>query len=393
MRPRVLLLADVRNWAFDFVARSMKSCLSQRYKIEVVYTEDSPKVDPERLDLLYVFFWADDYHHRFQIPKAKVIREVASFRWQTEAQFGHLAPKDFADRYLDDCLVVTTPARCLRDALAPTGKEVFVCPNGFEPALFHPKQPRKGPLKVGWVGRPTDDTKGLWDILVPATRGKWEFRYTDGRWSRGRVAKFYRELDVIAIASIAESQPLPLIEGMASGCFPVSCHVGIVPQLVVNRANGLIVERSVAAFQAAFEWCSENLDVIRRVGWQNAAMMRRTRTWEACAARFDEIFTYTLALQRERHEPRSVSKPAAEAARKGSQAPQTECDHSSLNIVSSGKSLWAKKWLILLGDRRVAFIGTIRRFILLCSLREIAGRVLPESWFRRLKRVREAFLR
>ena len=76
---------------------------------------------------------------------------------------------------------------------------------------------------------------------------------------------------MIAIASLAESQPLPLLEGMACGCFPVVTNVGIVPEMVAHGVNGLVVERSPEAFRDAFSWCERNLAAVRRAGRLNAA--------------------------------------------------------------------------------------------------------------------------
>ena len=65
------------------------------------------------------------------------------------------------------------------------------------------------------------------------------------------MARFYNSIDVICVASTAEGDPLPLVEGMACGCFPVCVDVGIVPELVQSGVNGLIVDRTPAAFRAA----------------------------------------------------------------------------------------------------------------------------------------------
>ena len=100
MKARVILLADVRNWAFDFVARSIKSRLAGKYAIQVAYLHDRPKLDPGSFDLLYVFWWVDRYHHRFGVPKSKVIREVASFRWQTDKEFGVCGQSSFPNSIL-----------------------------------------------------------------------------------------------------------------------------------------------------------------------------------------------------------------------------------------------------------------------------------------------------
>ena len=100
----------------------------------------------------------------------------------------------------------------------------------------------------------------------------------------GEMPDFYNSIDVISVASTAEGDPRPLIEGMACGCFPVTTDVGIVPELVRHGENGLIVERSVKAFAEAFAWCRANVDQVRAAGRRNAELMLASRTWAHVAS-------------------------------------------------------------------------------------------------------------
>jgi len=303
-KPRVLFLIDRRRWAFDFIAQAIADRLSTKYSFIFGYTGEGFRPGDMRFDLVYVFYWRDQSYIAAGIPSDKVIKEVASFRWREEnfsrkTGFEALSCERFAEIYLQGVSVVTTPARSLFDELAPYCGELFLCPNGFEPALFRYRRDRyknyKG-LHVGWVGNPEDPCKGLSDVVVPACDGV-ELEATSGGWSRAKVSNLYSRCDVLAVASTAESQPLPLIEGMASGCFPVCTNVGIVSQLVSHGYNGLIVDRSIEAFRNAFAWCNANLTHVRRMGQFNAHYMRVVRDWDQCASRFDEIFTYVLSKQ------------------------------------------------------------------------------------------------
>ena len=56
MKPRVLLLADYHNWAFDFNARAITRILGDRYVFETLFTEDRPLIDESRYDIIQVFF-------------------------------------------------------------------------------------------------------------------------------------------------------------------------------------------------------------------------------------------------------------------------------------------------------------------------------------------------
>jgi glycosyltransferase involved in cell wall biosynthesis len=292
-RPRVTFLADFPHWAFDSVARSLTERLADRFEINTAYTCRKPRLDPARTDLLYVFFWGETHHQQFGFPRERVIKEVASWRWALEPRWGQLSLDRFVQEHLSDCAWVTTPSQKLYEALHGTRERVFHCPNGIETGLFHPRRRRRGPLRIGWVGNPKDACKGLHDILTPACRN-FSLEATDGRWTRAQVARLYDRIDVIAIASEAESQPLPLLEGMASGLFPVTTNVGVVPELVRNGVNGLVAERSVEAFREAFQWCAENLDEVRRAGAFNAELVASERSWDQHAERFAQVFDAAL---------------------------------------------------------------------------------------------------
>src|SRR5262249_2064336 len=149
-------------------------------------------------------------------------------------------------------------------------------------------------LRIAWSGDPNDACKGLHDVLVPACAGRFAFEYTDGRRTLAEVAALYARSDVIAVASEAESQPLPLLEAMASGCFPVTTDGGVARELIRSGVNGLIVDRTQDAFARAFAWCEAHLDEVRRAGRLNAQLLAQERDWDRIALRYAEIFDAAL---------------------------------------------------------------------------------------------------
>jgi len=300
-KPTIALLIDTHNWAYDFSAKALTRRLSDRYNFHFYYASDEPKLDPKSFDLIYIFYWGDEHHKKFSIEPKKIIKEVASHRWQVEEKFGKLSTEQFVQRYLGECGTVTTPSLRLYNMLRPFLKDIFHCPNGVESEIFKYKRARSGPLHIGWVGNPRDSCKGLHDVLVPAIGDRFQFSYSPGTWSRKRVAKFYNQIDVIAIASTAEGQPLPLLEGMACGCFPVCTDVGIVPELINSGFNGLILERSAAEFRNAFLWCEQNLAMIRRVGSYNAATCKAMRLWDNLVSNFSKVFDLALGIEPKIH--------------------------------------------------------------------------------------------
>lgn len=298
MRPYIVFLADKPGWAFSAAAEAVARHLSKKYRFKVVYlSESSPNLDRIQFDLLYVFFWGENYWRSFDIDPAKVIREVASYRWRDLSEYGRLDEGAFCRRYLADCGYVTTPAQSLAKILSARRPNVRWIPNGVDCRLFAPQGRREGPLRVGWAGNPLDPLKGLEEVLIPAAEGRYELVLATGQLSRKEMAEFYNSVDVIAIVSRSESQPLPLLEGMACGCFPVATDVGIVSELVENGKNGLIVNRDIEALRSGLDWCATNLGTIREQGLKNAEKIKATRDWVRVAPRFDELFDEAMGAR------------------------------------------------------------------------------------------------
>lgn len=346
-RPRILLLVDRRNWAFDFSARSIALRLEDRFDFSIRYVREEPDLSREHFDLLYVFFWGEDWYRRFRIPAHKIIKEVASYRWRYEPAYGRLTRERFRERYLDDCSVVVTASRALTELLSPIREDVFHCPKGVEPEVFCSTPAPTGPLKIGWAGNPKDECKGLYDILIPACGDRYQLIASSGRLSRCEVAQLYGRVDVLAVTSYAEGQPLPLIEGSSCGCFPVSTRVGIAPEIIENGFNGLLVERSVAAFDNAFQWCGARLQWLRSGRAENAANALALRSWDIWAERYAEIFEFALAKSR----GRATSMPRTVLS---------SCDRATVELYDPGKRKVASLDYWRQSDRRGRLTGWVR---------------------------------
>ena len=295
MKPKIVFLADKVNWAFSSVAQEIIKRLGDKYKFKLYHLQNKqPHLKVDKFDLLYVFFWGHNYWRRYKLPPSRVIREVASYRWRDEERYGYLTPDSFCRRYLNDCHCVSSPAISIVKEISEYRNFVFHTPNGIDGSVFLNRKKRKGKLKIGWVGNPNDPLKSLKETLLPAVKGRWEFNFTDGTLNRVKLIDFYNAIDVLAISSISGSQPLPLLEGMACGCFPVATNVGIVPELISTKVNGLIVERAISDFREAFIWCEENIDYIRTMGEFNSKYVRSQRDWDLIVPKFDALFSFAL---------------------------------------------------------------------------------------------------
>jgi glycosyltransferase involved in cell wall biosynthesis len=285
----IYFLVDKPNWAFDIQAKEVIKMLGNEFDIKIGYVVESPDLSKENFDLLFIFFWGENYHKQFNIPHYKIIKYLGSHRWENEEQYGFLSPQEANQTYLRDAGFVAGMSLKLVHKFDDV-REVILFPQNINLDLFKNTNNRKGPLKIGWVGNELDKCKGLFDILIPAAEGKYNFVRAGGNFTQKELVDFYNEIDVICVASTAEGGPLPLMEGMACGCFPVCVDVGIVPELIANGDNGLIVERSIEGFQNAFKWCEEHLEEVRDKGNRNRDVIIKLRSRNALKNEIKNFF-------------------------------------------------------------------------------------------------------
>ncbi|MBM3230953.1 glycosyltransferase family 4 protein [Candidatus Peregrinibacteria bacterium] len=289
-RPRILLLIDIPGWAFHTVAKEIERHLSDRFAFTIMIKDNFPTIDEDCFDLIHVFYEFEEYHKQFLTGKAKVIRSVYSHYWEIDH---HLTPMQLYQRYLHDAHAVIVPSMRLFHAFEGIPPPVYLFPEGVDTALFSPGKARIGPLVVGWAGK--DIPIKRLDILRAACEGICALKIADGSLSQDAMQNFYRGIDVIACTSIAEGCPRPLIEAMACGAYPVSFDVGVVPEVVIDGMNGMIVkQQSTGAFREALQWCRDHCDTIRGTRRLNAERIRATRTWQNVTAHLADIYYAVL---------------------------------------------------------------------------------------------------
>jgi len=288
-RPKICFLCDRPNWAHHNSAIEIKKQLSDEYSIDIKYVIDKPKIRSREYDSILVFFWGETIYRKYRFPVKKIIKQVSSHRWEDNPVYGSCSPREFAERYLSDAATVICPSKILYSLLGRYCKNIFLCGKGYAPEIFYYKNQRHGEMKLCMVGNLTDPVKGVKDILIPASEGYRIDLANDIQ--HDKLVDFYNQHDIYVVSSRHEADPLPLIESMACGCFPISTAIGIAPELIRHKENGYIVaERTVEAFKEAIEWCNNNLLYIREQGKKIANEMYINRRWEVMAENYRKMF-------------------------------------------------------------------------------------------------------
>jgi hypothetical protein len=287
------VIVDKREWSYDASVNGFIRKLSEQFDFNVQYVHDNPMVSGE-YDLIYQCFWGERLYRKFHFDPERLLKGLSSHRWEDDALYGPcLTAVDVVKQYLSDAATVMCTSFRLYEAIKDLHPGALHVPNGFDTQSFFDAGRRGGSLRIGWAGNPADSVKGVNEYLVPACSGRFELK-TATNLRHSQMNDFYNSIDVLAIASKHEGEPLTLLEGMAAGCFPVMPDIGLARELIDSGRNGLIVSRSVSAFRDAFNWCAANLDYIRRRGASNAKKMQFERNWGKCAEGYRDAFLDTL---------------------------------------------------------------------------------------------------
>jgi 2-deoxystreptamine N-acetyl-D-glucosaminyltransferase/2-deoxystreptamine glucosyltransferase len=222
-------------------------------------------------------------------------------------------------------LVPRTAELLAADGL-PAGR-VHVLPSGFEPRLFEHPGPDPFPQlphpRVGYVGRlapqkaPHRVVQAFAEVearahLVIVGDGPLRRVVEDaiagspvrdrithhGFVPHAQVPAVLAALDVLVLPSVYEEMGSVLVEAMASGVPVVASNVGGIPQVVTDRATGLLVPPGdVAALAKAIDELVRDEDLRARLG--RAARERAGRySWPGLAAQVAQVYADARAERR-----------------------------------------------------------------------------------------------
>lgn len=306
MKKKILFIVDIRKWAFDTIAHSLKKKLSSVYDIDIKYWEDFSQ--PEKLveainsanpNLVHFFFREHlslvlhilDRHSKTAktFCKRAITTHIPDYLHHELADmFDRKRLFDFVDAYF------TTNA----DLLAIYSNCAFI-PKPFgvihdwvdiEPAANNTKK-NSETVKILWSGNSKwgeyaghHDYKGLDRIIKPAIKAVQqkfphvEFICHDSSTSRVDhrvIMNSMREADIVLIASRKEGTPLTLIEAIASRCAIVTTRVGIGPEILPQEQNAFFYDHSSLALQEKLEKLIADKSLISELSernyqaWQN----------------------------------------------------------------------------------------------------------------------------
>jgi len=242
---KIMLLVDVKTWAWGIKSRYIKKYLSDEFDVEIRYLDDGDPVPKEDTHDIYVTFWPRHISHIERFPVEKRVTGITSL-----AAAEKVKGIDFNSK----CAAFHANNMELYRFAKSNHSKVYYVPNGVDTSLFKPaeKLPKKN-LIIGYVGK-RDDIKGYNSIINKIPKcARWIILKTNtNRWDRAiphkEMPEFYNSIDVYIVASISEGTPNPALEAAACGKPIIATAVGNMPEFIKDGVNGFIVKRDVNSF-------------------------------------------------------------------------------------------------------------------------------------------------
>lgn len=298
MKPRVALIADVRNWAWARKAEQLRKHLSDEFALEIACIYATPRPDPlpKGADLYNTFEVFQARHLPAGLP---YVTGMTAHVWQTwEKQHGPGTVRSWAS----GALAFHANSRMLeREMRALLERPIAYVPNGVDETFFRRTRPRRSSSKlvVGWVGKP-NPRKGS-DIVKRACElSRVELRTVErthrDAWTPEKMREFYQDLHVLVVASDMDGTPNPALEAAACGVAIVSNRIGNMPEFLDEGVNGRLVTRDVAGIGFALQ----DLDVPTavRMGEAARATIEAGWTWKHMAPNYARMWRDALAAGR-----------------------------------------------------------------------------------------------
>lgn len=307
--PRVLFVVDEPGWAHDSKTEALRAQLGDEYAIERRYQQDVTPADVAAADLVVIYYWLQlagcpalraaltGHEHKLVLG----VCSHAELEGEREAE---------ALAHLRAVGAVFVHSELLHRQVLPLlrpEQRLFVLPNGVDTAAFAPlphRQPRGGPLRVGWAGSLGNfgrELRGFDEIaatcaslggvqFVPAVKER-------GRRGHGTMASYYHDIDVYVCMSRCEGTPNPALEAAACGVPLVTTPVGNMPEFVRDGESGLFVQRGDGSLARALARLRDDAALRQRCA-EGARRTALAWSWSVRARGFAAMFGALLGDDR-----------------------------------------------------------------------------------------------
>jgi glycosyltransferase involved in cell wall biosynthesis len=297
-KPKILLVADRPNWAWDRKSLAIKKNLGSSFDFDIAYSDNKKiKLDEYSAVLMY---WYNQYLQNFQELEnfgGSVFVGISSFFEVSNSRQQNLI-KEISEKENHKVFVHN---KALFDKFKNSIQNLSLCPNGVDTDEFQnfkKIKPDKQKLTIGFVGNSASGgRKGINDIIIPAIKeiDGVEIKMLDPKKNKitklNDMADFYNSIDCYVCASDNEGTPNPCLEAASCGRPLITTRVGNMPELVKDYENSLFCERSIESVREKILFYRDNRDELINHGNKIQKEILENWCWSKQCLNYKKMFT------------------------------------------------------------------------------------------------------
>ncbi|MFS0723252.1 glycosyltransferase family 4 protein [Paenibacillus sp. 1P07SE] len=296
-----ILLAPTRpGWAFDHRAKDLLALQMRHIRCEIKYFDQITTEDQDKYDLIYpmTLGGAEILHEQKKIPLAKMAAGITSLRSLEPHMLDEKRFKPDFIRFVKSLRGINTASDEIVELFEGQCK-IYKTRVGIDPLVFKPSVKRnpKQTFRVGWVGRIDKPVyrvhKGYQKVLSALKNMDvtLDIRTLKENYvPREEMVTFYQGLDCFICSSVSEHLPLPVLEAAACGVPIITTKVGIVPELIRHRRNGIIVTGSADSIRQATSYLMRHRKFRGRLKRRIRRTIEENWTWNHCKRDWERFF-------------------------------------------------------------------------------------------------------
>jgi len=300
-KPRILLICDVRGWAWDIKCQQIVKYLSDEFDFVIVYRFQEGKIDIKQLGDFDIYF---TFAPRFlgMLEKVPIHKRVSGIT----AHF--LGMDEEMNKHRQQVKWFHANSQLLVRAAQRYYPNTFYVPNGVDETLYkrdlNHKRVFGDYFTIGHVGKNTP-RKGYWDIIHPAFCDAYRtgpmrivanLRRYKNALPQHKMVEWYQEIDIMVFASKLDGTPNPMLEAAACGIPSIINPIGNAPEFITKTNGVLIHEVGVTNYCRLMEWARDNPDKVKEMGKKARETVLAGWTWKGQSAYYRNMFRTILCV-------------------------------------------------------------------------------------------------
>jgi len=172
-KPKILMIADKKNWVFDYTCKVPMDMLGDKYDFDIAYYLESnvKSIDHTKYDLIYNIAWRK---LKGFFPAKKTIKGVWAYSLG-DWDFWKNNYKILKEYVIGDCCALNCGALQLYEDFIKMKKDInlpdiYYATAGIDVEKFSPSYESRDGLVVCWTGNPDREFKGFRTHVEPAIK-------------------------------------------------------------------------------------------------------------------------------------------------------------------------------------------------------------------------------